>query len=129
MEKLRRRLVEAERALNTLVEILREPYSKIVRDATIQRFEYSFELIWKALREYLYHRDGIVCNSPKSCFKEALNVGLISEDEALRFLEMTDDRNLTSHTYIEEIAEKIYGKMRDYLRLMAKLLSQMREGV
>lgn len=43
MEKLARRIKEAENALDTLREVLREPYTVIVRDATIQRFEYTFE--------------------------------------------------------------------------------------
>lgn len=41
MEKMARRIKEAENALDTLRDVLREPYSVIVRDATIQRFEFS----------------------------------------------------------------------------------------
>ncbi len=118
MEKLRRRLEGAEKALETLREILREPYSVIVRDATIQRFEYTFEIFWKLVKEYLYNHEGIECNSPKSCFREALSVGLLNEEQAITCLEMTDDRNLTSHTYVEEVAESIYEKMQDYYHLM-----------
>lgn len=98
MEKLRRRIKEAENALKTLREILREPYSVIVRDATIQRFEYTFEIFWKLVKEYLYTHEGIRCNSPKSCFREASSVGALSEEQTITCLEMTDDRNLTSHT-------------------------------
>ena len=39
----------AQRALDSLESILTEPFSVIVRDATIQRFEYSSEAVWKAL--------------------------------------------------------------------------------
>lgn len=62
MEKLE----VAYRALRTLAEILEEPPTKIVRDATIQRFENSFEACWKALKAYLDETEVIVCNSPKS---------------------------------------------------------------
>ena len=102
----------SEKALNTLEEILNEPYSKIVRDATIQRFEYTFEIIWKLLKEFLYHKEGIVCNSPKSCFRESFSIGILEEEETISFLQMTDDRNLTSHPYDEEIAETLYKKLR-----------------
>ena len=71
MEKLKRKLEDAKRALSTLEEVLGLEYSKIVRDATIQRFEYTFEATWKLLKEFLQYREGIVCNSPKSCFREA----------------------------------------------------------
>ena len=127
MEKLARRVKEAEKALETLREIQREPYSVIVRDATIQRFEYTFEIFWKLVKEYLYNHEGIECNSPKSCFREASSVGLLSEEQTITCLEMTDDRNLTSHTYIEEVAESIYEKIRDYNELMDTVLNHIKK--
>lgn len=127
MEKFGRRVKEAEKALETLREILREPYSVIVRDATIQRFEYTFEIFWKLVKEYLYNHEGIECNSPKSCFREASSVGLLSEEQTITCLEMTDDRNLTSHTYIEEVAESIYEKIRDYSELMDTVLNHIKK--
>ncbi|RZN13528.1 MAG: nucleotidyltransferase [Methanosarcinales archaeon] len=128
MEKLRRRIKEAENALETLREILREPYSVIVRDATIQRFEYTFEIFWKLVKEYLYTHEGIRCNSPKSCFREASSVGALSEEQTIACLEMTDDRNLTSHTYVEEVAESIYKRTRDYCKLMYAVFMYIRKG-
>jgi nucleotidyltransferase substrate binding protein (TIGR01987 family) len=127
MEKLERRVKEAEKALGTLREIQREPYSVIVRDATIQRFEYTFEIFWKLVKEYLYNHEGIECNSPKSCFREASSVGLLSEEQTITCLEMTDDRNLTSHTYIEEVAESIYEKIRDYNELMDTIFNHIKK--
>ncbi len=127
MEKLGRRIKEAEKALETLREIQREPYSLIVRDATIQRFEYTFEIFWKLVKEYLYNHEGIECNSPKSCFREASSVGLLSEEQTITCLEMTDDRNLTSHTYVEEVAESIYEKIRDYNELMDTVFNHIRK--
>ncbi|MEW5766292.1 MAG: nucleotidyltransferase substrate binding protein [bacterium] len=56
----------------------------IVRDAAIQRFEYTFEAIWKFLKEYLKQEEGIMCNSPKSCFREAFSLGLLTEEETAR---------------------------------------------
>lgn len=127
MEKLRRRLEGAEKALKTLGKILREPYSVIVRDATIQRFEYTFEIFWKLTKEYLYNYEGFECNSPKSCFRVALSVGLLSEEQTITCLEMTDDRNLTVHIYIEEVAENIYGKIRDYYELMDIVFNRVKK--
>lgn len=123
MERIKRRTGELERAIKTLKEIFQEPYSVIVRDAAIQRFEYTFETFWKLLREYLRECEGIRCNSPKSCFREALSAGLITEEQAMTCLEMTDDRNLTSHTYIEKIAEQIYKNIEGYRQLMEAILS------
>lgn len=125
MEKLKRKIQDAKKAILCLEEILTEKYSKIVRDATIQRFEYTFEVAWKLLKEYLYHKEGIVCNSPKSCFREAFSVGLLNEEETVLFIQMTDDRNLTSHTYDEEIAENLYKKIKNYYALLKSLIERI----
>lgn len=122
MERLKAKYEEAEKALQTFHDILDEPYSVIVRDACIQRFEYSFEITWKFLKEYLKEKEGIVCGSPKSCVREAFSAGIIKEENVIPFLEMTDDRNMTSHTYKEEIAKLLYDKRKRYFSLMDKLL-------
>ena len=125
MKGLDERLASCRRAVSTLDEVLQMEISIIVRDASIQRFEYSFESLWKLLKAYLDQYEGIVCNSPKRCFREALKVGLLSVQEAETCLVMTDDRNLTSHTYIEAVAEAIYGKIPSYLDVMNSLLANI----
>lgn len=124
MEKLKLKHRDAAKALDTLKEALDMPFSIIVRDAAIQRFEYTFEALWKFLKDYLKEQEGIVCNSPKSCFRDAFSVGLLTEEETVSFLEMADDRNMTSHTYKEEVSQLLYQKMRGYSGLMGKLLTQ-----
>ena len=106
-------------------EILDEPFSVIIRDATIQRFEYTFEALWKFLKEYLKEREGVICNSPKSCFREFFLLEMITEEETVKFLEMTDDRNMTSHTYKEEVSKVLYGKMLNHYILMEKLMEKI----
>ena len=98
MTRLNDRLASCQRAVSTVEEALQIQYTIIVRDAAIQRFEYTFESLWKLLKAYLDVREGIVCNSPKQCSREALKAGLLSVKEAETSLVMTDDRNLTSHT-------------------------------
>ena len=128
MEGLTLRLESCRRALSTLDEILRMPTDVVVRDASIQRFEYSFESLWRLLKAYLDQHEGIVCNSPKRCFREALKVGLLSVEDAEACLTMTDDRNLTSHTYIEAVALAIYGNLPRYLDVMKGLLANVEAG-
>ncbi len=126
MERLKLRFKDAEKSLRTLKEILTEPFSIIIRDATIQRFEYTFESLWKFLKEYLRDKEGIIANSPKSCFREIFSLGFLTEEETVKYLEMTDKRNETSHTYKEEVADTIYRKVKDYSDLMEKLLKKLR---
>ncbi|MCP4252952.1 MAG: nucleotidyltransferase [Candidatus Scalindua sp.] len=122
MERLKLRYSDTIKAMETLKEILDEPFSVIVRDATIQRFEYTFEALWKFLKEYLKEREGIVCNSPKSCFREFFLLERITEEATVGFLEMADDRNMTSHTYKEEVSKILYEKMQNHYLLMEKLM-------
>jgi len=101
------------------------PFSIIIRDAAIQRFEYTFEAFWKYKKDYLRVKEGIVCNSPKSCFRELFSVGVITEDETVKLLEMTDDRNMTPHTYKEKVAQIIYGKLKEYSKLMEEVSGRL----
>lgn len=118
MGELEKKFDSATKALRTFEEVLGEPYSKIVRDAAIQRFEYSFEISWKTLQTYLKEKEGIVANSPKSAFREALPTDILSANEVELALKMTDDRNLTTHTYHEEVAQQIFESLSDYFGLL-----------
>lgn len=69
------RLKTLEQALFTLDEVLTQPFSVIVRDATIQRFEYTFELAWKLFRK-LAGIEGLEANSPRQAIRAAYDVGL-----------------------------------------------------
>jgi nucleotidyltransferase substrate binding protein (TIGR01987 family) len=124
MEKLILKRRDADRAIGTLNDILSEPYSVIVRDAAVHRFEYTFEALWKFFQEYLQKHEGIVANSPKAVFRELLTVGLLTEEETAAFLEMTDRRNDTVHTYKEAVAQAIYSRLSGYLNLMKSLLAK-----
>ena len=110
------------KALDRLEEALAEPPSPLVRDACIQRFEFSFELGWKAIKESL-KQQGLECQSPKSCLREAFRQGWIDDENA--GIVLLDDRNLTSHTYDEELAEVIYKRLQQHLSFMQGLKAQL----
>jgi len=116
---------DTSRALGSLEEIIDTPFSIVVRDAAIQRFEYTVEVLWKYVKVYLSRQEGLECYSPKSCIRELLAVDVLEEDDIVLALEMIDDRNRTSHTYHEAIAESIYHKLPDYLALMQTILPQL----
>lgn len=118
MERLKMAHEIANKALSTLETILTEPPGIIVRDASIQRFEYTFEAIWKLLKVYLFEYHGIDVASPKACFREVFKNGLLTKEQTDQVLVMTDDRNLTSHTYIQAIADVVYSRVPEYAKLM-----------
>lgn len=79
--------------------------NELLRDGIIQRFEFTFELAWKTLKE-VFEEEGLIgLNSPKTVLKEAFSAGII-EDEKL-WINMLLDRNATSHLYSENSAKEI----------------------
>jgi len=85
MERIESKYNDALSALNTLKEIMREPFSIIIRDAAIQRFEYTFEAFWKFIKEYLKEKEGVIANSPKACFREIFSLGFCGERLIIKF--------------------------------------------
>lgn len=116
-----------EKALLKLEEVSALKQTEIIRDATIQRFEFTFELGWKALRTFLLKAHGIVCNSPKKCFREGLALNLYDVSTTEKLLRMTDDRNETTHSYDENRAQRIYENiLNHYGGLLRLLLEKIR---
>ena len=108
MELLSNKVENLRKAVERLSEGILElqaNQSSIVRDGVIQRFEFTTELAWKATREYLMDQGFVDINSPKSVMKEAFSYGLITDDKI--WVQILNDRNLTSHIYKEEIADEI----------------------
>ena len=129
MEGLELRKKQFAAALATLKAVLELPPSDVVRDAAIQRFEYTFELCWKALRLYLLEVHGVECRSPKGCFREGLAIGMYDAETAEKLLEMVDRRNETTHTYNEKLAERIYNEIDSvYCELLERVLSLLEQG-
>jgi nucleotidyltransferase substrate binding protein (TIGR01987 family) len=119
------RVVLFEQALRRLEEALARPEDPIVRDACIQRFEFTFEMAWKAVQSYA-RAEGVECVSPRDCFRAAFRLGLVESDP--RWMAMVEDRNRTSHTYDEEIAQTIYQALPGYTGLLRNLLENLKAG-
>jgi nucleotidyltransferase substrate binding protein (TIGR01987 family) len=99
-------------------EILNAPETISNRDSAIKRFELTFELAWKTIKEYLGDK-GIVCRSPRDCFEQAFSLGLIQDDPM--WSRMIKDRNLSVHTYNEKLAQDIYQRLKEYFNLFKSL--------
>lgn len=126
MARSEQRVATAFQALATLDELTDQPTDKIVRDASIQRFEYTFEATWKAAQAVLLERFGVELASPKPVVRASFENGLLSEEEARTALAMVDHRNLTAHTYNEALADEIFAAIPDYRKLLRNWIEQMR---
>lgn len=96
-------------AFKKLEEAVTDAESDLEIDGTIQRFEFTFELMWKFLKIFL-ESEGIICRSPKECLKEAYK-GEIIENENL-WLNMLSDRNLSVHIYDMETSREIFDRIK-----------------
>ena len=120
---------QTQRALTSLEELVSK-YAQnqtdvILRDALIQRFEYSTEAFWKYLKAYLQTEHNLSANSPREVIRVGLNAKLYSEETSQELLQMLDDRNLTSHTYVEELAESIAHRIPEYSKNMNAVMTQL----
>ena len=103
-------LENAELALGQLVAFLSEPVtSDRDRAGVVQAFEFTFEATWKLLKHVAEH-EGLSAESPRRALTAAHKLGLV-RNETL-WLEMLQDRNLTSHVYHHQIAARIFAAIR-----------------
>jgi nucleotidyltransferase substrate binding protein (TIGR01987 family) len=120
---------QTNRALSSLLELVvkfsDDSSDVIVRDAMVQRFEYTTEAFWKYLKHYLQTEHNLLANSPREVMRMGLQAKLYDEETSKELLQMLDDRNLTSHTYIEELATSIATRIPHYAHRIKSVLENL----
>ncbi len=103
------RLNHFSRALAQLNEAVAlaevRPLSNLEEQGLIQAFEFTHELAWNTLKDFLEDGGAQDLYGSKDVTREAFKRGLIENGET--WMEMIKSRNLSSHTYNEELARKI----------------------
>lgn len=111
-------------ALVKLEEGLKKTKDQLDKDGVIQRFEFTFELLWKTIRIFLEYQ-GIEAKTPRSAFKEAFKLGIIKDEELS--LDMLEDRNRTSHVYNKKIAREIFNNIKKkYTSQIRSILEELK---
>ena len=113
-------LITAAERLNEALQLQK---TDIVRDATIQRFEFTYELAWKAMRKILIKR-GSEANTPKTVFRLAANDGII--DSLDLWFEFVNYRNNTPHVYNEKVADEIYIHIPIFYKMITQLITKLK---
>jgi len=83
----------------------------LIKDGVIHRFEYTHELAWNVMKDFLVHAGNTNIFGSKDATREAFAAGLIMEGDV--WMDMIKSRNKTSHTYNEETADEIFMKIVD----------------
>jgi len=116
-----------ERLKESVVEF-EKTKSLTVRDGVIQRFEFTMDLAWKTIREFLIEQGFTELNSPKSVLKQAYSYGLLKDEEV--WLNIVNDRNNTSHLYKEEMANEVFGHIHEnYIAAFNSLILEMDKNI
>lgn len=108
----KQRFDHLEKALGLLREALSrvDSLSDLEKEGTVQRFEFTFELAWKTLKDYLEH-SGVVLEqiTPANVIKQGFSAKIISNGQA--WIEMLRCRNLMSHTYDQNVFDEAVNRM------------------
>lgn len=114
-----------ERLSEALAALAQAPDSSVIRDGVIQRFEFTFELAWKSLKEHMEDQgadmSGITFS--KQVFRAAYAAGLI--DDEMTWLDMLTARNITSHVYDDQQAAAVVSDIRDRFLAPLAALAQL----
>ncbi|MGE4295341.1 MAG: nucleotidyltransferase substrate binding protein [Campylobacterales bacterium] len=94
------------------------------KDGVIQRFEFTFELAWKTLQDYLTNQGYLDIGGPRNTLRQAFADGILENgDEWMAILE---DRNLMTHTYDEATSERVFERiLQTYLPLLQQLSQRL----
>lgn len=120
MTKLQSQLEDLKKALSRLKEASVLPADQTInQDATIQRFEFTFELSWKIMQGIVNENIKDVYG-PKQVIREAAKLGLISDPE--KWFLFLRQRNMSIHTYREEIAKEVYVSAKEFIVFVDMLI-------
>ncbi len=129
LPRWRLRLDNYRRALARLdeaVQLARQrPLSDLERQGLIQAFEFSFELAWNLLKDYLDYQGASLITGSRDAIREAFARGLIDAGEV--WLGMLQDRNRTVHTYNEPVAAAIAERILQHYHPLFQQLSASME--
>jgi len=119
-------LIKFTSALNIQNELIEDGFEDIVLDLIVKRFEFTYEMSWKALKRYLDFL-GIEAKSPRGVFKEAYAQGILKDERV--WLDMVEQRNISSHIYDEFEIREILTKVDKFQKAFRHLKDKIEDGL
>ena len=96
---------KAFKRLSRAIEVVKSaPDDDLLQSGLVQTYEYTFELAWKTLKDYLT-LEGFEVRSPRETIRQGFQSGYIMNGED--WLQGLADRNLTTHIYDNEIIIRV----------------------
>ena len=127
MSRFQERLTDYSNAVDRLKDALQEKESEIVIDGVLHRFEFTFELAWKTIKDCLeYLGITVRTGTPRENIKLGFQHGLIQDGE--KWIEIMLSKNSLSHLYDEKASREIYQKIKkEYLEEFINLRERLKE--
>ena len=97
--------------------------SELERDGVIQRFEFTYEILWKTLKK-VFDFKGIKINNPRDIFRQSGKDGLV--DDPKFWFEVIKKRNLTTHIYSENYSKEIFEFLPQFQTELEKVIIYIR---
>ena len=121
----KQRFSNYQKALAQLTKFIdKGDLNELEKMGLIQAFEYTHELAWNLLRDYLRDQGAQNINGSKDAVRAAFRVGLIEDGET--WMDMIKDRNRTSHTYNQVTADAIATNIKTrFFALFVELREKM----
>ncbi|KKQ48367.1 MAG: Nucleotidyltransferase substrate binding protein, HI0074 family [candidate division TM6 bacterium GW2011_GWF2_38_10] len=111
------------KAKNQLAYAIKNAKSELEITGAIKCFEYCYELSWKTMKKILESMGLVDINSPRTVFIEAFKNQLI--DNLSVWNSFITQRNLTFHTYDEEIALEVFDSLPQFLDHLVKFIEHI----
>lgn len=121
MKRFEERSKDYSNAVSRLKEGLEIEESQLIIDGILHRFEFTFELAWKTIKDYLEYMGYVEkTGSPREVIQSGYKQGIIEDGEA--WINMMLARNSLAHLYDEEESRKIYTKIKEeYIELLENI--------
>lgn len=110
-----------KRLADAILIIRKDPDNVLLQAGLIQTYEFTFELAWKTLKDYL-EMEGFTVPSPRATLRQAFQCGYIQQGDV--WLKALNDRNLTAHTYDDEVAKEVIADIQQTYYFLLKDLHQ-----
>ena len=100
--------------------IQKEELSELEEQGLIKAFEYTYELAWSTLKDFLEYQGHAEIYGSRDTIRKSFELNLIQDGQS--WMDMLESRNKTSHTYNEETAHEICQAVREkYIYLFEEL--------
>jgi nucleotidyltransferase substrate binding protein (TIGR01987 family) len=112
--------------LQSALSVYDETAEALIKEGILQRFEFTHELAWKVMKDYLEYEGHQGITGSRSASRLAFNIGLVSDGQV--WMDMVESRNRTVHTYDARVLEQEFAKVQNHYASAFSQFAQTMQG-